>query len=106
MVKNHALHELYVGLRPWRQARSRRRRQRFTWGARRTRLHDHGLGWINLLCTRKREEASRESAGGEQCTHYNSRRTELRFLLTAKPKLPPVGRERNLHLDKTNLATE
>ena len=56
MMHDHALHELHVRLRPWRQLCRCGRRQRPARLTRRTRLHHYRGRRISLLCARSRAE--------------------------------------------------
>src|ERR1700733_14237184 len=100
MMLDHALHELYIRWRPWRQGCVRRRRQRFAWCTRRTRLDHHRLREIRLLRTRRQGEENYGKARGEQCPRYNSSH-RARLVHAAKMNLPPAAYEgEDLHLDK------
>ena len=105
-MPDHALHELYVRWRPWWQGRSRRRRQRFAWFTRRTRLHHHGLRGVSLLCACSRGEDNGGNVRGKQCPNYNSSH-RARLVLAAKIILPPVGCEgEGLHWTRTEFFHE
>src|SRR5258708_8040493 len=91
MMRDHAMHELDIRLRAWRERGLRRCGQRLTWLTRRTRLHHNRLRGITLLCPhgRAEETGSAEencgSAGGEQhAAPYGAFSYRLKCALAAK----------------------
>src|SRR5216683_1595157 len=96
MVHDHALHELHIRLRAWRQRGPCRWRQRPARLTRSTRLHHNRLRRISLLCPNsRREEASgaEETCGSAREQHATQHRGFL-----GRVKLAPAAKSIKLPL--------